>query len=128
MSLGLPPFISPFGIVSLSLKREFSMSREKELIEIIDRALPFPPRVIAGYARLEQAFTSGDLARVSGISRSSAKFYIGKMVALRMVTKIPHRRRYQKYANAEAFSSWLRDFIRLAVVPLESGALEVPKE
>ena len=104
------------------------MSREKELIEIIDRALPFPPRVIAGYARLEQAFTSGDLARVSGVSRSSAKFYIGKMLDLRMVTKIPHRRRYQKYANAETFSSWLRDLIKLAVIPLESGGLQIPEE
>jgi len=104
------------------------MSREKELVEIIDKAVPFPPRVIVGYAKLEQSFTSGDLARVSGISRSSAKFYIGKMVDLRMVTKIPHRRRYQKYANAETFSGWLRDLIRLAVAPLESGELALPEE
>lgn len=104
------------------------MSREKKLIDIIDRTLPFPPKVIAGYAKLDQAFTSGDLARVSKVSRSSAKFYIGKMVDLRMVTKIPHRRRYQKYANAETFSNWLKDLIRLAVVPLESGELEVPEE
>lgn len=104
------------------------MSRDKQLIEIIDRAFSFPPKVIAGYAKLEQAFTSGDLARVCGISRSSAKFYIGKMVDLRMVTKIPHKRRYQKYANAEAFSSWLRDLIKLAVVPLESGDLSLPEE
>ncbi len=104
----------------------FSMSREKELIKIIDKTLPFPPSVIAGYARLEQAFTSGDLARVSGISRSSAKFYLGKMVDLRMVTKIPHKRRYQKYANAETISSWLKDLIKLAVIPLESGGLTLP--
>jgi len=106
----------------------FSMSREKELIKIMDKTLPFPPRVIAGYAKLEQAFTSGDLARVSGISRSSAKFYISKMLDLRMVTKIPHKRRYQKYANAETFSSWLKDLIKLAVIPLESGRLMLPHE
>ncbi len=104
------------------------MSREEELIEIIDKTFPFPPRVIAGYAKLGRVFTSGDLARVCGISRSSAKFYLGKMVDLRMVTKIPHRRRYQKYANAENFSSWLKDLIRLAVTPLETGALRLPDE
>jgi len=104
------------------------MSREKELVEIIDRTLPFPPKVIVGYARLDQTFTSGDLARVSGISRSSAKFYLGKMVELRMVTKIPHKRRYQKYANADTLSNWLKDLIKLAVVPLESGALTLHDE
>jgi len=83
------------------------MSREEELVEIIDKTFPFPPRVIAGYAKLEQAFTSGDLARVCGISRSSAKFYLGKMVDLRMV---------------------LRDLIKLAVIPLETGVLKVPDE
>jgi hypothetical protein len=104
------------------------MSRENELIQIIERTLPFPPKVIVGYARLEQTFTSGDLARVSDISRSSAKFYLGKMVELRMVTKIPHKRRYQKYANADTLSSWLKDLIKLAVVPLESGTLTIPDE
>lgn len=104
------------------------MSRERELIEIVDKTLPFPPRVVAGYAKLEQAFTSGDLARVCGVSRSSAKFYLGKMVDLRMVTKIPHKRRYQKYANAQTFSSWLRDLVKLAVIPLESGVLRLPDE
>lgn len=105
-----------------------SMSRGEKLIEIVDKTLPFPPRVIAAYVRLDQSFTSGDLSRISGISRSSAKFYIGKMVDLRMVTKVPHRRRYQKYANAETFSSWLKDLIRLAIVPLESGSLEIPED
>ncbi|MFQ6053405.1 MAG: hypothetical protein ACE5OO_04150 [Candidatus Bathyarchaeia archaeon] len=104
------------------------MSRQEQLIEIIERTLPFPPKVIAGYAKLGRAFTSGDLARVCGVSRSSAKFYIGKMVGLRMVTKVPHRRMYQKYANAENFSSWLKDLIKLAIVPLESGALQLPDE
>jgi hypothetical protein len=100
------------------------MSRERELLRIMRRALPLPPRVIAGYAGLPRTFTSGDLARICGISRSSAKFYLSKMLDLRMVTRIPHRRRYQKYENAERFSSWLRDLIRLAVVPLENGELK----
>lgn len=100
------------------------MSRKKELIKIIDLTLPLPPRVIAGYAKLNRTFTSGDLARICGISRSSAKFYLNKMVNLRMVTKIPHKRRYQKYANAETLSNWLKDFIKLALIPLESGMLE----
>jgi hypothetical protein len=99
------------------------MSREKELIRIIELTLPFPSGVILGYSKLEQSFTSGDLARVSSVSRSSAKFYINKMVDLRMVTMIPHRRRYQKYTNAETFSSWLKDLIKLAIIPLESEEL-----
>ena len=102
------------------------MSRENQLIEIVDKTLPFPPAVVAGYAKLEQAFTSGDLARICGISRSSAKFYVNKMVDLRMVTKIPHKRKYQKYANSNTFSNWLRDLIKLAVLPLESGELATP--
>jgi hypothetical protein len=104
------------------------LSRDKELIEILEKALPFPPKVILGYASLGSSFTSGDLARACGISTSSAKFYLGKMVELRMVTKIPHRRRYQKYSNARTFSSWLRDLIRLALVPLESGILKITDE
>jgi hypothetical protein len=104
------------------------MSREKELIGIVDKALPFPPRVIAGYAKLDPSFTSGDLARVCGISNSSAKFYLGKMVELRMVTKIPHKRRYQKYANAGTFSSWLKDLIKLGISPIESGGLKLPSD
>ncbi|MBS7652678.1 MAG: hypothetical protein QXD04_00120 [Candidatus Bathyarchaeia archaeon] len=104
------------------------MSRERELIEILEKALPFPPKVILGYANLNSSFTSGDLARICGISTSSAKFYLGKMVELRMVTRIPHRKRYQKYSNAKTFSSWLRDLIKLALVPLESGILKIPDE
>ncbi len=104
------------------------MSRERELIEILEKALPFPPKVILGYASLDSSFTSGDLARTCGISTSSAKFYLNKMVELRMVTKVPHRRRYQKYSNARTFSGWLRDLIRLAVVPLEAGILKIPEE
>lgn len=104
------------------------MSRDRELIGILEKALPFPPKVILGYASLDPSFTSGDLARACGIPPSSAKFYIRKMVELRMVTKIPHRKRYQKYSNAGTFSSWLRDLIRLALVPLESGLLKIPDE
>lgn len=104
------------------------MSRNEALIEIVDRTFSIPPKVIAGYARLDRAFTSGDLARICGISRSSAKFYLSKIVGLRMATKVPHKRRYQKYDNADTFSNWLKDLIKLAIVPLESGALKLPEE
>lgn len=64
------------------------MSREESLIEIIKAALPLPPRVVVGYKNLDNVFTSGDLARICDISRSSAKFYVGKMVELRLVAKV----------------------------------------
>lgn len=99
------------------------MSREKELVDIVKKTLPFPPKVVVGYAKLESSFTSGDLARICRISSSSAKFYLRKMVELRMVTKVPHKRRYQKFSNAETVSSWLRDLIKLGLIPLESGSL-----
>lgn len=104
------------------------MSREAALVEIVDRTFSLPPKVIVGYAHLDQAFTSGDLARICDISRSSAKFYLNKMVDMRLVTKVPHKRRYQKYVNAHTFSDWLRDLIKLAVAPLETGALSLPEE
>jgi hypothetical protein len=104
------------------------LSRESALVEIVDRTFSLPPKVIAGYAQLDQAFTSGDLARICDISRSSAKFYLNKMVEMRLVTKVPHKRRYQKYANADTFSDWLKDLIKLAVNPLETGALSLPEE
>lgn len=103
------------------------MSRVRELLEIAAKSMPFPPRVIAGYNKLRQVFTSGDLARTCNIPRSTAKFYVKKMVALRMVTKIPNRRKYQKYANARDISSWLKDLIRLVIIPLESGEIEIPE-
>ncbi|HDD72108.1 MAG TPA: hypothetical protein ENF98_00375 [Candidatus Bathyarchaeota archaeon] len=99
------------------------MSAAEELRKIIRDSMPFPPEVIEAYAKLEDIFTSGDLARLAGIPRSTAKFYVAKMVRLRMVTKIPGRRKYQKYANARTFSDWLKDLIRLAIVPLERGEL-----
>jgi predicted HTH transcriptional regulator len=102
------------------------MSRDESLVEIVNKTFSLPPKVIAGYAQLEPVFTSGDLARICDISRSSAKFYLAKMVELRMVTKIPNKRRYQKFANADNFSNWLKDLIKLAVVPIESGDLKLP--
>jgi len=45
-----------------------------------------------------------------------------------MVTKVPHKRRYQKYTNADTFSSWLKDLIKLAVAPIEEGDIELPSE
>lgn len=104
------------------------MSREDALVEIVDKTFSLPPKVIRGYAQLDQGFTSGDLARICDISRSSAKFYINKMVEIRLVTKVPYKRRYQKYANAGTFSEWLKDLIKLAVTPLESGDLNLPEE
>lgn len=100
-------------------------SREESLLEILEKALPLPPKIIVGYNQLERDFTSGDVARVCDISRSSAKFYVNKMVDLRLVTKVPHKRMYQKYANANKFSDWLKDLAKLALEPLENGSLEI---
>jgi hypothetical protein len=104
------------------------LSREESLIEILERALPLPPKIILGYNKLERDFTSGDLSRISDISRSSAKFYVNKMVDLRLITKVPHKRMYQKYANANKFSDWLKDLVKLALEPLEVGILELLDE
>jgi hypothetical protein len=104
------------------------VSREKSLIKILEKALPLPPKIIFGYKELESEFTSGDLARICDISRSSAKFYINKMVWLRLVTKVPHKRMYQKYANAQTFSDWMKDLIKLALEPLENGQLKLIEE
>jgi len=104
------------------------LSREESLIEVLERALPLPPKIIVGYNRLERDFTSGDLAKLCDISRSSAKFYVNKMVDLRLVTKVPHKRMYQKYANANRFGEWMKDLLKLALEPLESGSLKLPDE
>jgi predicted HTH transcriptional regulator len=104
------------------------MSRKEALVEVVDKTFSLPPKVIVGYSQLDQSFTSGDLARICDISRSSAKFYLQKMLDLRLVTRVPHKRRYQKYANADTFSNWLKDLIKLAVAPLESGDLKIPEE
>lgn len=102
------------------------MSHISELLEIASLTLPFPPRVIVGYGKVQQVFTSGDLAKTCNISPSTAKFYLKKMVELKMVTKIPNKRKYQKYANARIFSDWLKDLIRIVIVPLERGEISVP--
>ena len=104
------------------------MSKENALVTIVEKTFSLPAKVIVAYAHLDPVFTSGDLARICDISRSSAKFYLNKMVELRMVTKVPHKRQYQKYANANIFSDWLKDVLKLAVIPLETGALKVPEE
>ncbi|MGD2201595.1 MAG: hypothetical protein PVJ38_08200 [Candidatus Bathyarchaeota archaeon] len=101
---------------------------ESELVEIVGNAFSLPPKVIVAYAKLDPTFTSGDLSRIGGIPRSSAKFYLNKMVGLRMVTKVPHKRKYQKYANARTFSDWLKDLVKFAVTPLEEGELELTEE
>jgi DNA-binding IclR family transcriptional regulator len=104
------------------------LSREESLIEILERALPLPPKIIVGYNKLQRDFTSGDLAKLCDISRSSAKFYVNKMVDLRLITKVPHKRMYQKYANANRFGEWMKDLMKLALEPLESGSLQLPEE
>jgi len=91
----------------------------KELIEIVNMSMPFPANVLRAYARLGNVFTSGDLAREANIPRSTAKYYIRKMVDLHMISKVPYRKRYQKYAIAQKFSDWLQDLLRLALKPLE---------
>ena len=93
----------------------------EELIRIVNLSMPFPDNVIAAYSRLDPVFTSGDLSREAGIPRSTAKYYIKKMLELHMISKIPHKKKYQKYANAYLFSDWLTDLIRLAIRPLERG-------
>jgi hypothetical protein len=99
------------------------LSREEILIRVLDNTFPFPPKVMLGYSNLEANFTSGDLAKLCDLPRSTAKYYIKKMVDLRMITKVPNKRMYQKYANALNFSVWLKDLIRFALEPLENGDL-----
>ena len=121
-------FLLIIGYIFYPYEVAQSLSREESLIEILERALPLPPKIILGYNKLERDFTSGDLSRISDISRSSAKFYINKMVDLRLITKVPHKRMYQKYANANKFSDWLKDLVKLALEPLEVGTLELLDE
>lgn len=85
--------------------------------------MPFPSRAIRAYARLGSTFTSGDLSKESGIPRSTAKYYVRKMVDLRMITKLPGKKKYQKYVNALRFSDWLKDLRRFAIIPIEKGEL-----
>ncbi|RJS75383.1 hypothetical protein CW712_04645 [Candidatus Bathyarchaeota archaeon] len=91
----------------------------KELLEIINMSMPFPANVLRAYSRMEMVFTSGDLAREAEIPRSTAKYYVRKMIEMHMISKVPYRKKYQKYANAKNFSDWLQDLIRLAIRPLE---------
>ncbi len=96
-------------------------SVREEFKKIVDLAMPFPSEVISAYSRMGMVFTSGDLSEEAKIPRSTAKYYINRMVELRMISKIPHGKKYQKYANAQTFSEWLADLIRLAIRPLEKG-------
>ena len=92
---------------------------DKDLVRVIDSSMPFPSSVISAYSKIEIVFTSGDLAREANIPRSTAKYYVRKMVDMHMISKVPHRKKYQKYANARVFSDWLTDLIKLAIRPLE---------
>jgi Fic family protein len=91
----------------------------EELIKIVNVSMPFPAEVIRAYSRLNMTFTSGDLAKEAGIPRSTAKYYIKKMLEMHMISKVPYKKKYQKYANAKNFSDWLMDLIKLAIRPLE---------
>jgi len=91
----------------------------EELVKIVNLSMPFPADVITAYSQLAMVFTSGDLAKEAKVPRSTAKFYIRKMVDMRMISKVPYRKKYQKYANARNFSEWFQDLIRLAIRPLE---------
>jgi len=90
-----------------------------ELIKIVNVSMPFPAEVIRAYSRLNMTFTSGDLAKEAGIPRSTAKYYVKKMLEMHMISKVPYKKKYQKYANAKNFSDWLMDLIKLAIRPLE---------
>ena len=70
-------------------------SLSKELVKIVDLSMPFPASAIKAYSRIGMVFTSGDLGREAGIPRSTAKYYIRKTLDMHMITKIPHRRKYQ---------------------------------
>ena len=46
------------------------------------------------------------------MSRSYAKFYLNKMVEMRLVTKVNQKRKYKKYENENTLSDWIKDIIR----------------
>lgn len=94
----------------------------EEFKRVINSSMPFPAEVISAYSRLGAVFTSGDLSKEAKISRSTAKYYVNRMVDLRMISRVPHRKKYQKYANAQTFSDWLTDLVKLAIRPLERGS------
>lgn len=94
----------------------------EEFKRLVDASMPFPTEVISAYSRLGPVFTSGDLSREAKIPRSTAKYYVNRMADLRMISRIPHRKKYQKYASAQTFSDWLADLIKLAIRPLERGS------
>jgi len=97
-------------------------SATEEFRRVVNSSMPFPAEVISAYSRLETVFTSGDLSKEAKIPRSTAKYYVNRMVDLRMISQVPHRKKYQKYANAQTFSDWLTDLIKLAIRPLERGS------
>jgi len=91
----------------------------EEFKRLLNSSMPFPAEVISAYSRLGPVFTSGDLSIEAKIPRSTAKYYVNRMTDLRMISRVPHRKKYQKYANAQTFSDWLTDLIKLAIRPLE---------
>jgi len=94
----------------------------EEFRRIVNSSMPFPAEVISAYSRLGSVFTSGDLSKEAKISRSTAKYYVNRMADLRLISRVPHRKKFQKYANAQTFSDWLIDLVKLAIRPLERGS------
>jgi Fic family protein len=93
----------------------------EEFKRVVNSFMPFPTEVISAYSRLRSVFTSGDLSKEAKIPRSTAKYYVNRMVDLRMISRVPHRKKYQKYATAQTFSDWLTDLIKSAI-PLDRGS------
>ena len=78
-------------------------SAEKELKRVVNLAMPFPSEVIAAYSRLGIVFTSGNLSKEAGIPRSTAKYYVNKMIKLRIRAPIqPSRAAGDIYEMLEA--------------------------
>jgi len=94
----------------------------EEFRRLVNSSMPFPAEVISAYSRLPTVFTSGDLSKEAKIPRSTAKYYVNRMLDLRMISRVPHRKKYQKYTNAQTFSDWLTDLIKLAIRQLERGS------
>ena len=94
----------------------------EEFKRVVNSSMPFPTEVISAYSRLGTVFTSGDLSKEANIPRSTAKYYVNRMVDLRMISRVPHRKKYQEYTNAQTFSDWFTDLVKLAIRPLERGS------
>ncbi len=94
----------------------------EEFKRVVNSSMPFPAEVISAHSRLGAVFTSGDLSKEAKILQSTTKYYVNRMFNLRMISRVPHRKKYQKYTNAQTFSDWPTDLVKLAIRPLERGS------